>query len=259
MLTVISPAKTLDYDTPPVTSRHTLPQYLDDSQALILQLRELSPQQIGELMHLSDKLSGLNAARFGSWTPDFTTANAKQALLAFKGDVYTGLDAESLSEDDFSYAQDHLRMLSGLYGLLRPLDLMQPYRLEMGTKLANARGKDLYAFWGTRISEWLNQALADQGDDLLLNLASNEYFTAVKRTALNARVINTEFRDFKNGQYKIISFYAKKARGMMSRFVIQERIDDPERLKQFDVQGYYYSAEQSKPDNLVFLRDHPAE
>ena len=257
MLTVISPAKTLDYDTPPVTERFTLPQYLDDSQALIVQLRELSPAQISELMHLSDKLAGLNAARFGSWTPDFTPANAKQALLAFKGDVYTGLDAESLGEDDFSYAQDHLRMLSGLYGLLRPLDLMQPYRLEMGTKLANARGKDLYAFWGTRISEWLNQALAEQGDDLLLNLASNEYFSAVKRNALKARIINTEFRDFKNGQYKIISFYAKKARGMMSRFVIQERINDPEQLKQFDVQGYYYSAEQSKPDNLVFLRDHP--
>ncbi|HCN45106.1 MAG TPA: peroxide stress protein YaaA [Pseudomonas sp.] len=257
MLTVISPAKTLDYDTPPVTSRFTLPQYLDDSQELIVQLRDLSPAQISELMHLSDKLAGLNAARFGSWTPDFTPANAKQALLAFKGDVYTGLDAESLKEDDFSYAQDHLRMLSGLYGLLRPLDLMQPYRLEMGTKLANARGKDLYAFWGTRISEWLNQALAEQGDDLLLNLASNEYFSAVKRSALNARVINTEFRDQKNGQYKIISFYAKKARGLMSRFVIQERINDPERLKQFDVQGYYYSAEQSKPDNLVFLRDHP--
>ncbi|MGE8405992.1 MAG: peroxide stress protein YaaA [Pseudomonas sp.] len=257
MLTVISPAKTLDYDTPPVTSRHTLPQYLDDSQQLIEQLRELSPAQISELMHLSDKLAGLNAARFGSWTPDFTPANAKQALLAFKGDVYTGLDAQSLGEDDFSYAQDHLRMLSGLYGLLRPLDLMQPYRLEMGTKLANARGKDLYAFWGTRISEWLNQALADQGDDLLLNLASNEYFSAVKRSALNARVINTEFRDQKNGQYKIISFYAKKARGLMSRFVIQERINDPEQLKQFDVQGYYYSAEQSKADNLVFLRDHP--
>ncbi|MEX5342913.1 peroxide stress protein YaaA [Pseudomonas sp. I2] len=259
MLTVISPAKTLDYDTPPVTQRFTLPQYLDDSQALITQLRELSPAQISELMHLSDKLAGLNAARFGSWTPDFTPANAKQALLAFKGDVYTGLDAESLDEDDFSYAQDHLRMLSGLYGLLRPLDLMQPYRLEMGTKLANARGKDLYAFWGTRISEWLNQALADQGDDVLLNLASNEYFSAVKRSALNARVINVDFKDFKNGQYKIISFYAKKARGMMSRFVIQERIDDPERLKQFDAQGYYYSAEQSKPDHLVFLRDHPAE
>ncbi|QYX47229.1 peroxide stress protein YaaA [Pseudomonas tussilaginis] len=257
MLTVISPAKTLDYDTPPVTQRYTQPQYLDDSQELIVQLRELSPAQISELMHLSDKLAGLNTARFGSWTPAFSPDNAKQALLAFKGDVYTGLDAESLSEDDFSYAQDHLRMLSGLYGLLRPLDLMQPYRLEMGTKLANARGKDLYAFWGTRISEWLNQALAEQGDDLLLNLASNEYFSAVKRNALKARIINTEFRDFKNGQYKIISFYAKKARGMMSRFVIQERINDPEQLKQFDVQGYYYSAEQSKPDNLVFLRDHP--
>ena len=256
MLTVISPAKTLDYDTPPVTERFTLPQYLDDSQELIVQLRELSPAQISELMHLSDKLAGLNAARFGSWTPDFTPANAKQALLAFKGDVYTGLDAQSLGEDDFSYAQGHLRMLSGLYGLLRPLDLMQPYRLEMGTKLANARGKDLYAFWGTRISEWLNQALADQGDDVLLNLASNEYFSAVKRGALKARVINVDFKDFKNGQYKIISFYAKKARGMMSRFVIEQRINDPEQLKQFDVQGYYYSAEQSKADHLVFLRDH---
>ncbi|WP_433885269.1 peroxide stress protein YaaA [Pseudomonas vranovensis] len=259
MLTVISPAKTLDYETPPVTQRYTQPQYLDDSQELIVQLRELSPAQISELMHLSDKLAGLNAARFGSWTPAFTPDNAKQALLAFKGDVYTGLDAQSLSEDDFSYAQEHLRMLSGLYGLLRPLDLMQPYRLEMGTKLANARGKDLYAFWGTRISEWLNQALAEQGDDLLLNLASNEYFSAVKRNALKARVINTEFRDFKNGQYKIISFYAKKARGMMSRFVIQKRINDPEQLKQFDVQGYYYSAELSKADNLVFLRDHADE
>jgi len=257
MLTVISPAKTLDYDTPPVIQRYTQPQYLDDSQVLIEQLRELSPAQISELMHLSDKLAGLNAARFGSWTPAFTPENAKQALLAFKGDVYTGLDAESLSEDDFSYAQDHLRMLSGLYGLLRPLDLMQPYRLEMGTKLANARGKDLYAFWDTRISEWLNQALADQGDDILLNLASNEYFSAVKRNALKARIINVDFKDWKNGQYKIISFYAKKARGMMSRYVIQERISDPEQLKQFDVQGYYYSAEQSKPDNLVFLRDHP--
>lgn len=259
MLTVISPAKTLDYDTKPVTERFTLPQYLDDSQELIVQLRELSPAQISELMHLSDKLAGLNAARFGSWTPDFTPANAKQALLAFKGDVYTGLDAETLGEDDFTYAQQHLRMLSGLYGLLRPLDLMQPYRLEMGTKLANARGKDLYAFWGTRISEWLNQALADQGDDLLLNLASNEYFSAVKRNALKGRVINVDFKDLKNGQYKIISFYAKKARGMMSRFVIQERVNDPEQLKQFDVQGYYYSAEQSKADHLVFLRDHPAE
>ena len=256
MLMVISPAKTLDYETPPATARFTQPQYLDHSQELIEQLRELSPQQIGELMHLSDKLSGLNAARFGSWTPAFTPENAKQALLAFKGDVYTGLNAVDFNEADFDYAQNHLRMLSGLYGVLRPLDLMQPYRLEMGTKLANARGKDLYAFWGTQISEWLNQALAEQGDDVLLNLASNEYFSAVKKSALNARIINTEFKDLKNGQHKIISFYAKKARGMMSRFVIKERINNPEHLKQFDAQGYRFSAEQSKPDLLVFLRDH---
>ncbi|GFM53406.1 peroxide stress protein YaaA [Pseudomonas capsici] len=259
MLMVISPAKTLDYETPPTTERYTQPQYLDHSQELITQLRELTPAQIGELMHLSDKLAGLNAARFGSWTPAFTPDNAKQALLAFKGDVYTGLQAETLTDAQLSYAQDHLRMLSGLYGLLRPLDLMQPYRLEMGTKLANARGKDLYAFWGTRISEWLNQALADQGDDLLLNLASTEYFSAVKRSSLKARIIDTEFKDLKNGQYKIISFYAKKARGMMSRFVITERINTPEALKEFDVQGYRYSAEQSTPDKLVFLRDTPEQ
>lgn len=255
MLMVISPAKTLDFETPPITERFTQPQYLDHSEELITQLRELTPAQIGELMHLSDKLSGLNAARFGSWNPAFTPKNAKQAILAFKGDVYTGLDAESLGEPDLNYAQQHLRMLSGLYGLLRPLDLMQPYRLEMGTKLANARGKDLYAFWGTRISEWLNEALADQGDDILLNLASNEYFSAVKRPALKARVIDTEFRDQKNGQYKIISFYAKKARGMMSRFVISERIEKPEHLKQFDTQGYRFSKDLSSVDKLIFLRD----
>ncbi|WP_122755412.1 peroxide stress protein YaaA [Pseudomonas viridiflava] len=259
MLMVISPAKTLDFETPPTTERFTQPQYLDHSQELISQLRELAPAQIAELMHLSDKLAGLNAARFGSWTPDFTPENAKQALLAFKGDVYTGLQAETLSEDQLDYAQKHLRMLSGLYGLLRPLDLMQPYRLEMGTRLANARGKDLYAFWGTRISEWLNEALADQGDDLLLNLASTEYFSAVKRSALNARIIDIEFKDLKNGQYKIISFYAKKARGMMSRFVIEERIDSPEALRAFDVQGYRYNAELSTPSNLVFLRDNPED
>jgi hypothetical protein len=257
MLMVISPAKTLDYDTPPTTQRFTQPQYLDHSQALINQLRDLSPAQISELMHLSDKLAGLNAARFGSWHPTFTLDNAKQALLAFKGDVYTGLDADSLDEQDLDYAQQHLRMLSGLYGLLRPLDLMMPYRLEMGTKLANPRGKDLYAFWGERISEWLNQALAEQGDDVLLNLASNEYFSAVKRKTLQARVINTEFRDLKNGQYKIISFYAKKARGLMSRFVITERIKDPRQLKAFDSDGYRFNATDSTADNLVFLRDHP--
>lgn len=255
MLMVISPAKTLDYETPPPTQRFTYPEHLDHSEQLIDQLREMSPRQISELMHLSDKLAALNAARFGSWHADFDTDNAKQALLAFKGDVYTGLNASDFSEDDFEFAQQHLRMLSGLYGVLRPLDLMQPYRLEMGTKLANSRGKDLYAFWGERISQWLNEALAAQGDDVLLNLASNEYFGAVKRNALNARIIDVDFKDLKNGQYKIISFYAKKARGLMSRYVIKERIEDPEQLKEFDYDGYRYSSDDSSPDHLVFLRD----
>jgi cytoplasmic iron level regulating protein YaaA (DUF328/UPF0246 family) len=256
MLMVISPAKTLDYETPPATTHFTLPEHLQHSNILIEQLRALTPAQIATLMSLSDKLAGLNAARYCSWTPDFNEQNAKQALLAFKGDVYTGLNAEDFSQVDFDYAQQHLRMLSGLYGLLRPLDLMQPYRLEMGTKLANPRGKNLYEFWGERISGYLNQALLEQGDNLLLNLASNEYFSSVKLKALSARVINTEFKDLKNGQYKIISFYAKKARGMMARYVIKERLNDPDGLKDFNSQGYRYHAEHSKPDSLVFLRDH---
>ena len=259
MLMVISPAKTLDYETPPTTPLFTQPEHLEHAQELIGQLRQMSPQQIGELMHLSDKLAALNVARYGSWERPFNPSNAKQALLAFKGDVYTGLAAEDFSEADFDFAQRHLRMLSGLYGVLRPLDLMQPYRLEMGTKLANARGKNLYDFWGDDISDWLNQALSEQGDDVLLNLASNEYFGAVKRKALQARVIDTEFKDLKNGQYKIISFYAKKARGLMARYVIKERLRDPAGLKDFNYQGYRYSAEQSKPDSLVFLRDHPED
>jgi hypothetical protein len=257
MLMVISPAKTLDYETPPATPHFTQPQHLEHAQLLVDQLRDFSPAQIAELMHLSDKLAGLNAARFGSWQPAFTPDNAKQALLAFKGDVYTGLNADDFSEADFDFAQQHLRMLSGLYGVLRPLDLMQPYRLEMGTKLANVRGNTLYDFWGERISGWLNDALDAQGDNVLLNLASNEYFSAVKRKALNARLINTEFKDLKNGQYKIISFYAKKARGLMARYVIKERLNDPAGLKDFNYQGYRFSAEHSKTDSLVFLRDDP--
>lgn len=259
MLMVISPAKTLDYETPSATSRFTQPEHLDHAQELIQQLRDFSPAQIAELMHLSDKLAGLNAARFGSWERPFNPSNAKQALLAFKGDVYTGLQAEDFSEADFDFAQDHLRMLSGLYGVLRPLDLMQPYRLEMGTKLANPRGNNLYDFWGERISGWLNEALAAQGDEILLNLASTEYFSAVKRKALNARIINTEFKDQKNGQYKIISFYAKKARGLMARYVIKERLTNPAGLKDFTSEGYRYSAEASKNDTLVFLREHPQD
>ena len=258
MLMVISPAKTLDYDTPPVIDKSTQPRFVEHSVELIEVLREKSPQDIAKLMSLSDKLASHNVARYGSWERESTPQNAKQALLAFKGDVYTGLNAEDFSTDDFAFAQQHLRMLSGLYGLLRPLDLMQPYRLEMGTKLVNPRGKDLYTFWGERISQWLNEDLEAQGDQVLLNLASQEYFGAVKPKALNARVIDTVFKDQKNGQYKIISFYAKKARGLMARYVIKERLQDPEGLKDFNLDGYRFDAVSSSENQLVFLRDEQA-
>lgn len=258
MLMVISPAKTLDYDTPPVIEQSTQPRFVEHSVELIEVLREKSPQDIAKLMSLSDKLASLNVARYGSWERDSTPQNAKQALLAFKGDVYTGLNAEDFNADDFAFAQQHLRMLSGLYGLLRPLDLMQPYRLEMGTKLANPRGKDLYAFWGERISQWLNDDLAAQGDQVLVNLASQEYFGAVKPKALNARVIDTVFKDQKNGQYKIISFYAKKARGLMARYIIKERLQDPEGLKDFNLEGYRFDSVSSSENQLVFLREEQA-
>lgn len=256
MLFLLSPAKKLDYDSPLHIETHTQPLFVDQAAGLIKVLKTKSAEDISELMSLSPALSELNVQRYAHWKRSFTQANSRQAVLAFNGDVYEGLEASTLSAKQLDWAQDHVAILSGLYGVLRPLDLMQPYRLEMGTKLANARGKDLYAFWGERISGWLNESLAEQGDDVLLNLASNEYFGAVKRKALNARVIDTEFKDLKNGQYKIISFYAKKARGMMARYVIKERLSNPEGLKDFNYAGYAYSAEHSKADQLVFLRDH---
>ncbi|HHX34975.1 MAG TPA: peroxide stress protein YaaA [Gammaproteobacteria bacterium] len=259
MLMVISPAKTLDYTSPLATEKFTQPRFLEQSSQLIEVLREFSPSQLAELMKLSDKLAGLNIARFTEWQPSFTLENARQAILAFKGDVYSGLDAETFNADDFNYAQQHLRILSGLYGVLRPLDLMQPYRLEMGTKLENAKGKNLYEFWGEHLTESLNQCLAEQKSSVLLNLASNEYFKAVKPKLLDATLVNVDFKDCKNGQYKIISFYAKKARGMMARYVIQHKVDSVDALKNFSEQGYYYSAEQSKPNHLVFLRDQPED
>lgn len=255
MLMVISPAKTLDYDSTPITDRFTQPRYLDDSQELIDVLKEKSPQEVAELMSLSDKLASLNVARYGSWKKKATKSNARQALLAFKGDVYTGLAVEDFTEEDLDFAQQHLRILSGLYGVLRPLDLMQPYRLEMGTKLVNPRGRDLYSFWGGRISESLNEDLARQGDDVLLNLASQEYFGAVRPKALKGRVIDTVFKDRKNGEYKIISFYAKKARGLMARYVIKERVTDPDALKDFQLDGYAFDSASSSDSKLVFLRD----
>ena len=254
MLMVISPAKTLDFESPLATKRFTQPALLDDSQKLIEVARKLTPAQIGSLMHISDKLAGLNADRFHNWRPPFTPENARQAILAFKGDVYTGLQAETFKEKDFDFAQQHLRMLSGLYGVLRPLDLMQPYRLEMGIRLANPAGKDLYTFWGDLITETLNAALAEQGDEVLINLASDEYFRAVKPKTLRAQMIKPVFLDEKNGSYKVISFYAKKARGLMSRYVIQQRLTKPEQLKAFDLDGYRFDAASSSESELVFKR-----
>lgn len=254
MLMVISPAKTLDYESPLATETYTQPDFLDDACELIDQLKELEPHEVSNLMSISDKLGQLNAERFRTWHTPFTPENARQAALAFKGDVYTGMDAESFSEDDFAFAQSHLRMLSGLYGLLRPLDLMQPYRLEMGTKFENKRGKDLYAFWGSIITDELNRLLAND-DGVLVNLASNEYFKSVRKKALDARIVTPQFKDWKNGQYKMISFYAKKARGLMCRFAIQNRITQADDLKGFNLDGYYFSDEQSSGDNWVFLRD----
>lgn len=255
MLVVVSPAKTLDYESPLATQKYTQPELLDYSTQLIEVCRQLTPADVASLMKVSDKIADLNVGRFQEWSDTFTPDNARQAILAFKGDVYTGLDAESLSEDDFAYAQDHLRMLSGLYGLLRPLDLMQPYRLEMGTKLANDKGSNLYQFWGNVITDKLNQAIAKQGDNVLINLASNEYFKAVKPKALDAQVITPVFKDCKKGQYKVISFYAKKARGMMARYIIDNRISSVADLTQFDTAGYYFAEQESTPTELVFKRE----
>ncbi len=255
MLMVISPAKTLDYQSPLPVTAYSLPGYLEQARALVSRLQTFDPPQLAELMHLSDRLAALNVARFASWTTPFTPENARPALLAFKGDVYTGIRPEDFSPEELDFAQQHLRILSGLHGVLRPLDLMQPYRLDMGTRLANARGRDLYAFWGQQITASLNQALEDQADPVLINLASAEYWKAVQPRHLRARIVNTEFRDRKNGQYRIISLYAKQARGRMVRHIIRHRLNTPEQLQTFDDAGYYYSPRDSTAERLVFLRD----
>lgn len=254
MLLVVSPAKNLDYDSPLATEQFSQPELLEHSQLLIKQCKKLTPADISSLMGISDKLAGLNAARFGEWATPFTQENARQAILAFNGDVYTGLDAKSFNEKDFAFAQQHMRILSGLYGLLKPLDLMQAYRLEMGKKLDNDRGSNLYQFWGDIITEHLNAAIEAQGDNVLINLASNEYFKSVKKKSLKAEVITPAFKDWKNGQYKMISFFAKKARGLMARYIIENQITDVEQLKGFDVAGYQYSTELSKANDWVFTR-----
>lgn len=255
MLAIISPAKTLDFQSETPAFDFTQPALTQYSQQLINVCRELTPAQIGSLMHISDKLAGLNAARFAEWQLEHNQTNAKAAIYAFKGDVYTGLEAESLTTDEIHYAQQHLRMLSGLYGLLKPLDLMQPYRLEMGTKLANPNGKNLYDFWGGVITAQLQTALEQQGDDVLVNLASDEYFKAVQPKKLQARIIKPIFLDYKNDSYKVISFYAKKARGLMCRYLIQNRTSRVDDLKAFDLGGYWFDESSSSANELVFKRD----
>lgn len=255
MLVLVSPAKTLDFENPPLTTDFTQPSLLAHSQVLIKECRKLVPADIASLMKVSDNIAGLNAARFAQWQPNFTLGEAKQAIFAFRGDVYTGFDADSLSPLQVQAAQQQLRILSGLYGLLKPLDLILPYRLEMGTRLANPKGSNLYAFWGQVITDEINRAVAEQGDDIIVNLASNEYFKSVKEKSLKGQLITPVFKDSKNGQYKVISFYAKKARGLMARFIIDQQANSLEALIKFDAQGYYYSKTLSSPQSPVFLRD----
>ncbi len=254
MLFLLSPAKSLDYDTPAGDVPHTQPQFVPQATELIDILRQKSPQDIAELMHLSDALSGLNVARYQAWRPKFTAKNAKQAVLAFNGDVYEGLDAKTLDAQSLAWAQNHVCILSGLYGVLRPLDYMQPYRLEMGTQLPNPHGKNLYEFWGRQIAEHLNTRLKKERDPVIVNLASVEYFKSVDRQALKARVVECVFEEFKGGKYKIVSFHAKRARGLMARFAATHAVAKPEQLKAFDAEGYAFDAAASEPDRLVFRR-----
>ncbi|MCR9105331.1 MAG: peroxide stress protein YaaA [Gammaproteobacteria bacterium] len=257
MLTVISPAKTLDFDTKPTTRRATQPEFLERSAQLVEQARGMSPADIQTLMGVSENIANLNHKRFMDWGLPFSLDNAKQSVLAFKGDVYAGLEAETMNSEQLKFAQKHLRILSGLYGLLRPLDLMQPYRLEMGLKFANSQGKNLYDFWGDAISETLGRHIASSGSPVLVNLASNEYFKSVKPRALDADVITPVFKDLKGGKYRVISFFAKKARGQMARYIIDHALNEPEGLKKFRKDGYRYNKAESSARELVFTRDKP--
>ena len=276
MLILISPAKTLDFETPAAIANFSQPDFLDDTARLVKQLQQLSAPEISSLMKISDKLGKLNSDRFKAWQANFDDANAKQALLAFQGDVYQGMQVDKFEPADFEFAQSHLRILSGLYGVLRPLDLIQPYRLEMGTKLAHSKLQDLsantlYEFWGDKLAQTLNQQLEQLKHKTIINLASNEYFKAVSPKLLDAEIVTPVFKDWKsdatprrrqaqgnahqdNGKYKIISFYAKKARGMMTSYIIKNRITDTKKLQDFAKAGYSYNPELSDDKNLIFTR-----
>lgn len=258
MILLLSPAKSLDYESPLLSKRSTKPRFIEDSAELIAQLRKLSVDEVGKLMSISEKLAQLNYDRFASWEQEFTKENARPAIWAFTGDVYQGMELAEWTAGDFAIAQARVRILSGLYGILRPLDLMQPYRLEMGTKFANQRGKNLYEFWGSALTDSLNADLKKSGSNFVVNLASNEYFSAVKKKELAGQLITPVFKDEKNGKYKIISFYAKKARGMMADYIVRNEVTDPQVLQKFKTAGYRFSKADSDDATLVFLRKEGA-
>ena len=255
MISVLSPAKTLDFESPRLTSKFSEPVFLDDSLELIGNLKKKSKSQVAKLMNLSEKLSELNVRRYKEFQLPFTSENARQSLLTFKGDVYQGFKLSEWKAADFNFAQKHLRILSGLYGILRPLDLIQAYRLEMGTKLKNERGKDLYEFWGDKITDAINVAVKESRSRVLINLASKEYFDSVNQDNLTVPIVTPVFKDWKNGKYKIISFFAKKARGMMANFIVQQRIKTAKEIEKFNVAGYYFDPDSSDDQTLTFLRE----
>ena len=255
MLAILSPAKTLDFDSPLVTDQHSAPEFTKDSAALIKTLRKLEPADIGSLMGISDKLATLNHDRYAQWSAKFDeNSGARASILAFKGDVYLGLSAQTMSKQDFTWAQKRLRVLSGLHGLLRPLDRIHPYRLEMGTALANARGKDLYQFWGGKVTQALNETLAEQRSKVLINLASNEYYKVVQPENIDGRIVTINFKEWRREAYRFVSFSAKKARGLMARYMIDQRAEKADDLKTFNVEGYAYNEELSSEHEWIFTR-----
>ena len=257
MLITLSPSKGQDFDTPSPSGIYTAPDQLEDSQLLINEAKKLDIKDVRALMDVSENISILNVERFHTWQMPFTLENAKPALFAFKGDVYSGIQKEKYSDEDLKYAQDHLRILSGLYGALRPMDLIQPYRLEMKTKLKNPRGDNLYQFWGERITEKLNDTLDTHQEKVLVNLASNEYFKSVKPKKLDARLLNISFKETKDGKTRVIAIFAKRARGMMTDFILRNRIERAEDIKDFGAGGYTFLEQQSTENNWVFERPQP--
>ena len=257
MLITLSPSKGQDFETAVPSNIATIPDQLEDSQLLINEAKKLDVKDVRELMDVSENISILNVERFNTWQIPFTTENAKPALFAFKGDVYSGIQKEKYTDDDLAYAQEHLRILSGLYGALRPMDLIQPYRLEMKTKLANPRGDNLYKFWDERITDKLNEVLENQEEKVLVNLASNEYFKSVKPKKLNAKLLNINFKETKGDKTRVIAIFAKRARGMMTDFILRNRIEHAEDIKDFGAGGYAFSSQESTDNNWVFTRMQP--